>query len=159
LQTPYGLDLRKAFREANPEKRRQIPIRGSGYLKSVDLAGIADKLRWPGGWVLLLLRHSDALSLTVQPPSGRSMVIQITDSLDLLRELSSEYRDGIAWLTVPGAARAVGPLPYPDYLAHQTGQHTHPDLRELAARQGQRDRLPPTGIPVQAEPEVGSGTS
>ena len=159
LQTPYGLDLRKAFREANPEKRRQIRIRGSGYLKSIDLAGLTDKLRWPGGWVLLLIRHSDALSLAVQPPSGRSMVIQVTDDPELLRELSSEYRDGIAWLTVPGAARAVGPLPYPDYLAHQIGQHAHPELLKLAAQRGQRDRLPPTGIPDQAEPEVGSSTS
>jgi hypothetical protein len=156
LYTPYGLDLRKAFREANPEKHRHIPIRGSGYLKSVDLADIADKLRWPGGWVLLLLRHSDALSLTVQPPSGRSMVIQVTDDPELLGQLSSEYRYGIAWLTVPGVARAVGSLPYPDYLTHQISKHPHPELCELAARRGRRDRLPPTGIPDQAEPEAGT---
>jgi len=154
LQTPYGLDLRKAFREANPEKRRQIPIRGSGYLTSVDIGGIEEKLRWPGGWVLLLLRHPNALSLVVQPPSGRSMVIQVTDDPELLAELETTYRDGIAWLTVPAAARAVGPLAYPDYLAHQIGQLAHPELHDLAALRGQRDRLPPTGIPDQAAPET-----
>lgn len=159
LQTPYGLGLRKAFREANPEKRRQIPIRGSGYLKSVGLGDIDEKTRWPGGWVLLLLRHSNALSLSVQPPSGRSMVIQVTDDPELLRDLGSEFRDGIAWLTVPGAARALGPLPYPDYLAHQIGQHEHPELRELAALRGQRYRLPPTGIPDQAGPKARGDTS
>ncbi len=159
LQTSYGINLRKAFREANPEKRRQIPIRGSGYLENVNLGGLAENLRWPGGWVLLLLQHSDALSLTVQPPSGRSMVIQVTDDPELLGELNSEYRGGIAWLTVPVAAHAVGPLHYPDYIAHQTGLHAHPDLCELAARRGHRDRLPPTGISHQTEPEVGSNRS
>lgn len=157
LQTSYGLDLRRAFREANLEKRRQIPIRGSGYLKNVDLGGIEENLRWPGGWVLLLLRHSNALSLSVQPPSGRIMAIQVTDDPELLRELGSEYRDGIAWLTVPGAARAVGPIPYPDYLAHQIGQQTRPELLGLAALRGQRHCLPPTGIPNRAEPEAGEG--
>ncbi|MGZ7870396.1 HNH endonuclease (plasmid) [Methylobacterium radiotolerans] len=151
LATPYGLDLRKAFREANHEKRRQIPIRGSGYLRSVNLGGVEDRLRWPGGWVLLLLRQADTLSLTVQPPSGRSMVIQVTDDPDLLDTLGPEYRDGVAWLTVPQAATAVGPIPYPEYLAHQLGQHAHAEFGALEKLRGQRDRLPPTGIPDKPE--------
>jgi hypothetical protein len=157
LATDSGLDLRRAFREANPEKRRQIPIRGSDYLRSVNLGGIGDKLRWPGGWVILLLRHPEALSLTVQPPSGRSIVMQVTDDPGLLEALGPEYRDGVAWLTVPQAAKAVGPTPYPEYLAHQLGQHAHPELHALEALRGQRDRLPATGIPD--EPEVDEGAS
>lgn len=153
LATPSGLNLRTAFREANPEKRRLIPIRGSGYLKSVNLGGIEERLRWPGGWVLLLLHHSNALSLTVQPPSGRSMVIQVTDDPELLETLGPEYRDGVAWLTVPQATKAVGPIPFPEYLAHQTGQLPHTELRALEALRGQRDRLPQTGIPEKPETE------
>jgi hypothetical protein len=153
LQTTAGLDLRKAFREANFAKRKQILTKGSDYLRSVDLGGIEEKLRWPGGWVLLLLRHPNALSLTVQPPSGRIMVIQVTDDPDLLDDLSVEYRDGIAWLTVPATARGVGPIPYPEYLAHQIGQRAHPELRELEVLRGQRGSLPPTGI-NQEEPDA-----
>lgn len=155
LQTTYGLNLRKAFREANPEKRRQIPIRGSGYLRSVDLGGIEEKLRWPGGWVLLLLRHTNALSLTVQPPSGRSMVIQVTDDSALLEDLCPEYRDGVAWLTIPATTRAVGPIHFPEYLAHQIGVQVYPELQELEALRGQRSRLPPTGILDPEYPEAG----
>lgn len=153
LQTPYGLDLRMAFREANPEKRRQMPIRGSGYLRSVNLGGIEEKLRWPGGWVLLLLRHFNTLSLSVQSPSGRSMVVQVTDDANLLQELGSKYRDGVAWLTVPPAATAIGAIPFPEYLAHQLGHFAHPELRELEKLKGQRAKLPPTNVRDGSEPE------
>lgn len=84
------------------------------------------------------------------------MVIQVTDDPGLLEELGSGYRDGVAWLTVPPAARALGPLAYPDYLAHQIGQRENPELLGLAALRGQRHRLPPTGIPDQHQPEAGA---
>ena len=146
LETHCALNLRKAFREKNPEIRRLIPIRGSHYLNAIDLEGIKENMRWPGGWVLLLLRVSSALILAVQPPSGRFMVIQITDDPDLLGTLDPEYRNGVVWLTVPAAARALGPLDYPTFLAHQLGQLTNPELNGLSALRGQQDQLPPTGI-------------
>ncbi|MGX7744801.1 HNH endonuclease [Rhodopseudomonas parapalustris] len=151
LKTSYGLDLRKAFREADLQKRRAIPIRGSGYLRSVDLGALRDVLRWPGGWVLLILRQATSLSLIVQPPSGTSMVIQITDDAKLLDELSAEYRNGLAWLTVPGALRAVGPISYPEYIAHQLRRQSHPELQQLERMRGKPDRLPPTGIPTDQD--------
>ena len=153
LATPSGLNLRRAFREANFTKRRQIPILGSGYLGGVDLGDFRDRLRWPGGWVLLLLRHSKTLSLSVLSPSGRMMVIQVTDDPILLDGAGSEYRDGVVWLTVPQAAKALGPLPFPEYLAHQIGEVSHDELCALEAMRGQRDRLPPTGIPQVPEAE------
>lgn len=159
LATPCGLNLRRAFREANSDKRRQIPIRGSGYLSGVDLGGIEDRLRWPGGWVLLILRNPKALSLTVQPPSGLSMVIQVTDDPELLNSLGSEYGDGVAWLTVPPAAKAVGPIPFPEYLAHQMGELPDADLQALEALRGKRNQLPPTGIPEKPEIEERASTS
>ncbi|MBF0871911.1 HNH endonuclease [Gluconobacter japonicus] len=159
LQTSYGLNLRKAFREANHERRLKVPIRGSGYLQSAALGAFEEKLRWPGGWVLLLMQHQNALSLTVQTPSGRSMVIQVTDDSALLGDLGPEYRDGIAWVTVPAAARAVGPIHLPEYLAHQIGQQVSPKLRELDVLRGLRNRLPPTGISDPKDPEAGMSKS
>lgn len=146
LQTPYGLDLRRAFQETSLEKRLKIPIRGSGYLRSINLNGLEEKLRWPGGWVLFLLRHRNSLSLTVQPPSGRGMVIKITDDRQMLELLGPEYSVSKAWLTIPAAARSVGPISFPEYLAHQMGQSVHPELLGLEGLRGRKDRLPPTGI-------------
>lgn len=151
LKTSYGLDLRKAFREANYEKRRQIPILGSGYLRSVDLEPLKDKLRWPGGWLLIILRQATSLTLIVQPPSGTSMLIQITDDATLLDELGAEYHNGVAWLTVPGALRAVGPISFPEYIAHKLGKQSHPELQQLESLRGRPDLLPPTGIPADRD--------
>lgn len=154
LESVDGINLRKAFREANVARRKEIPIRGSGYLRGVNFGEAADKLRWPGGWVLLLIRISRALVLSVQSPSGRNMVIQLTDDATLLDTLDAEYRDGVIWLTVPTVARAVGPMPLPEFLAHQLGEKAHPELKELESLRGQRDRLPPSGVANPGEPEV-----
>ncbi|WP_081673780.1 HNH endonuclease [Pseudomonas cremoricolorata] len=147
LATPYGLNLRSAFREANVEKRQQIPIQGTGYLRGVGLGEIGDALRWPGGWVLVLFCHADGLSLTVQPPSGRRMVIQVTDDPRLLSGLGLEYRDGVVWVSVPQASHAVGPIAFADYLVHQLRHTPHAELQALEARRGSSSRLPPTGLP------------
>jgi hypothetical protein len=153
LQSQYGLDLRKAFREANIERRRQIPVRGSGYLKNVDLRGLQEQLRWPGGWVLFILHHDNTLSLSVQPPSGRTMTVQITDDPVLLQELAPEYRDGVAWLTVPPAASATEAISLSEYLAHQMGELENPQLMEIAKQRSRKSDLPPTNIPIDPRTE------
>lgn len=156
LDTADARILRQGFREADPAKRRQLPILGSGYLRAIDLGGIEEKIRWPGGWVLSLMKLPVGLSLVVQSPSGRPMAIRITEDVTLLADLEPQYIDGIAWVTVPPAGRAVGPIPYLDYLAHQFGVTQRPDLKALAALGGRRERLPPTGI-AEAEDSADSG--
>lgn len=146
LDSRGGQLLRQGFREADPEKRKEIAILGSGYLGHIDLKGLEAEIRWPGGWVLVLIKLSVGLSLVVQSPAGRSMVIRITDDPTLLVDLPPEYAEGVAWVTVPPAGRAVGPIPYIDYLAHKIGAVEHPELKALADLGGRRDRLPPTGI-------------
>jgi len=75
------------------------------------------------------------------------MAVQVTDEAGLLRELGPEYDDGIAWLTVPPAATAVGPITFPEYLAHKLGSFVHPELAAVQSYGGQREKLPPTNIP------------
>lgn len=121
-------------------------MRGSGYLRGVDLAGLNEDLRWPGGWLLVLRRHPTSLSLSISPPSGRVMVIQVTDEACLLDRLDATYRDGVAWLTVPEAQRAIGPIGFPDYVAYKLAGRPHAELGALDALRGDPSRLPPTGI-------------
>jgi hypothetical protein len=144
LATEYAIELRKGFREANPKKRHQLKIRGSGYLRGVNLGPLTEKLRWPGGWQLAILLLSEKLTLIVTAPTGRMMCIQITDDVDLLGRLGSEFREGVCWVTVPPAQVAVGPMPYPEYLAHKIGESEVSSLATLEALLIDPSALPKT---------------
>jgi HNH endonuclease len=71
LQTNYAQNLRRGFREADANKRKQIPIRGTSFLQQQSLGGAEKTLCWPGGWVLLLKITDQSLMLTVVSPSGK----------------------------------------------------------------------------------------
>lgn len=146
LVTDYAKELRKGFREADPSKRHQLKIRGSGYFQGIDLGPVADKLRWPGGWQIAIIPLSDRLALTVTAPTGRMMCIQITDDINILGRLGSDYRDGVCWVIVPAAQTAAGPLPYPEYFAHMIGAKASESLASLEALRGDPSALPKTGL-------------
>ena len=97
----------------------------------------------PGGWLLTLLPVVDRLALMVTMPSSRTMVVQVTDDCELLGRLGLEYQTGLTWVVVPPAQRAVGPISYPDYIAHMTGQRANPDLQLLDDLRGDPSALPP----------------
>lgn len=143
LETEYAKYLRLGMREANAEKRRMIPVRGSGYFGGPGLNGAEAILAWPGGWVLLITVVQDKLSLCVISPTGRSMSVLISDDAKLIGALGSEYLDGVIWITVPAANAAVGPVALPEYLAHQTNARSSPTLQAFAAKRGDRTKLPP----------------
>lgn len=144
--TRYSEELRKGFREANLSKRQHLKIPGSGYLRGLELGSVGDKLRWPGGWLLAIHRVSERLALMITAPTGRTMCVQITDDVALLKRLGSEYRDGVCWLTVPPAQTAVGPMAYPEYLTHMLGNVKAPELAALEALRGNVAALPKTGL-------------
>ncbi|SDF01385.1 HNH endonuclease [Paracoccus isoporae] len=144
--TDYAKELRKGFREADPMKRPQLKIYGSGYLRGVNLGPVGDQLRWPGGWQLAILHLSEKLALVATAPTGRVMCIQITDDVSLLDRLGSEYRVGVCWVTVPPAQTAVGPMAYPEYLAHMIGAIQVPSLTALEALRGDPSMLPKSGL-------------
>ncbi|GAA5070542.1 HNH endonuclease [Roseibacterium beibuensis] len=146
ISTDYAKELRKGFREADPEKRFQLNIHGSGYLRGINLGPVNDQLRWPGGWQLALHLLSDKLALVATAPTGRVMCVQVTDDISLLDRLGSEYRDGVCWVTVPPAQTAAGPLPYPEYIAHMIGAKRAPSLTALEALRGDPSMLPKSGL-------------
>lgn len=142
LETDYAKNLRWRMREANAEKRQLIPVRGSGFLNGPGLGGAEAILAWPGGWVLMVNVVAGKLALCVISPSGRSMNVLISDDEKLVSTLDPKYRNGAVWITVPAASEAVGPIPLPEYLAHQTNASAAPQLVALAATRGDRAQLP-----------------
>lgn len=139
---PSGEILRRAFREPNPERRRQYPIKGSGYFNEAGDSPLS-MFRWPGGWVLILQFLNGALILTVIAPSGRPMLIEITDDATLGAQLSQDHQQGLVWITVPPLGKAAGPLPLPNYVAHLTGSILDPNLSLLEAARIDPATLPP----------------
>ncbi|MFL9987651.1 HNH endonuclease [Paraburkholderia sediminicola] len=142
LATAYGNNLRLGFREADPEKRKAIPVKGTGYLRGGNLGGAEAVMTWTGAWVLVLMRTRQTLTLTVITPSGKVMHVVVCDDPALINELPSAYDDGKVWITVPSLGAAVGPLWLPDYLAHQLHETELPELAALAAKRVDLATLP-----------------
>lgn len=142
LATDYAKQLRWGMREAKPEKRRLIPVRGSGFLSGTGLNGAERVFQWPGGWVLLLNVVEGNLVLSVVAPSGRSMTISICEDQTLLAKLDPKYLEGIVWITVLAAGKAVGPISLADYLGHQTSSARLPELEALSSQRGDPKALP-----------------
>ena len=149
LEIDYAKHLRRAFREADMQKRHDIPVRGSGFLRQDDIGGPV--LAWPGGWVLMLNIVRGGLVLSVISPSGRSMTIMVCDDPGLISALDGGYHDGVVWITVPAAKEAVGPISLPEYLAHQTHTRAHPNLNALAEKRGDPTKLPPCRGPCDMD--------
>lgn len=128
--------VRWGLREANIEKRKKIPVRGSSYLSGRGLRGMEAVLAWPGGWVLMVKLTDGKLSLSVLSPSGRAMSVLISDEQTLVDGLDLKFRDGVVWITAPVAEEAVGPIMLSEYVAHQAKVFLSPVLAKLASRRG-----------------------
>ena len=131
LETEYSKTLRTAFREANYKKRKKSLIRGSGYLGNSLGKALEQGLRFPGAWVLLIWRTGDCLGFHVITPSGKTMSVVVCDDPMLVEKLDEVYDDGVVWLTLPSLEIAIGPLEFPDYIAHKIGENDLPALTEL----------------------------
>lgn len=142
LDTEFAKNLRLAMREGDFQKRRNIPLRGSGFIKGTGGGDMETILNWPGGWVLMVLPSGNKLSLSLISPSGRSMTILVCDDAALLANLESKYSDGVIWITLPAAKRAVGPINLPAYLAHKTKNLSVAVLTEIEALRGDPSSLP-----------------
>jgi hypothetical protein len=143
LATDYAQHLRKGFRESNFQKRRLIPVRGTGFMHEKGLGGIEKVLTWPGAWVLLLATINQLLQLSIISPSGKTMAIVVCDEPALVKSLDTSYREGVVWLTIPSLGEAVGPIMLPDYLAHQTKASPLAELELLAGKRIDPSVLPP----------------
>lgn len=143
LETDYAKDLRRGFREVDPAKRQENPVKGSGYFGNLDLCGAEESLAWPGTWVLIQLVLDRKLSLLIITPAGKSMCILVSDDTGLIGGLGTDWECGRVWLTIPSLGEAAGPISLPAYLAHQTNCKPIPALAKLADKRTDRSSLPP----------------
>ena len=143
LATDSSKQLRMALKEPDHQKRKLIPVRGTGFLSSPGLGLPGNVLQWPGGWILVVKASQEELTLSVVSPSGRDMTVVCCDQRALIAGLDSAYADGLLWLTIPSLGRAVGPLSLLSFLEHQNGVSVHPDLDALAQWRHDPSLLPP----------------
>lgn len=137
-----GYNLRRAFREADLQKRQQIPIRGTGYFTGSRDSPL-EMLAWPGAWVLLVQIIKGTLALVIISPSKMPMTISITADAVLVGKLPPEFIEGLVWIAVPTLLKAVGPISLPQYASHLAGVLGHPDLIDLDAARIDHAILPP----------------
>ena len=99
------------------------------------------------------------LSLSVFSPSARTMHVLVSDDAALLGTLDDTFDDGRVWLTVPSSSVGLGPIWLPDYLAHQLGNISHPELAALNSKRCDPSDLPPCNSEDSPALDVGSQAS
>jgi hypothetical protein len=143
LDSDSGKTLRQGLREADANKRKKLPINGTGYLGPQPFSHLKDLLGWPGWWVLIIKLVAGKLMLSVVTPIGRTMAVVITESPTLLERLDQTFIEGNLWLTIPSLSRSEGPIWLPDYLAHRAGTPYLPALTAIEAMRVDPATLPP----------------
>ena len=71
------------------------------------------------------------------------MSIVVCDDQSLVEKLDDVYDDGVVWVTVPALETALGPLEFPNYIAHKLENMHLPELTELEEKRVDFDSLPP----------------
>lgn len=137
-----GANLRRFFRHPDPLVRETIPVLGTGYF-TPNPESVLDRLAWQGAWVLRLHVVAKKLAVLVTTPSGSQMALTIAEAPALLARLDPSFQDGMCWVVVPSISTAVGPLPFPEYLAHLIGSTVNPDLKALEGK-----RIDPSTLPA-----------
>ncbi len=143
LDTNHAKHLRQAFREADPQRRRNFRVRGVGYLSSDALTNsLPPLIGWPGAWVLALISVRSSIYLVLVTPSGRVLGILVSDDHDLVPVADCRFDDGTVWVVVPALGEAIGPIELPNYLEHQNGTQSNDQLATLEKKSASKSDLP-----------------
>jgi hypothetical protein len=143
LGSQYASTLRLALWERDANKRKNYPVRGTGYFGQQPFRDLKDLIHWPGGWLLILKVSAGQLRLFVLTPTGKTMSVMITDSPVFSERLDESFTEGNVWLTIPSLSRSEGPIWLPDYLAHRVGVRRINVLKAIEAMRVDRSSLPP----------------
>jgi hypothetical protein len=144
LATSYAETLRRALWERDPNKRKSLAVRGSGYLSGLESAPGVRFLCWPNAWTLTVWHMSEGLVLIVGTPTGQMMSVLISTDAQLLNSLNGRFANGEVFITLPVLDYALGhSIALPDLLAHQTKSVIIPELADLSAKRRDTSLLPP----------------
>ncbi len=142
LNAAYTRQLTKALWERDFETRQTIAIRGSGFFGGLGKALRSARLKWTGGWVLILMLIEGKACIVIVTPSGEAMNILVSDDPEVISNTSLFGDDGQVYLAVPAASEAIGPIPWLEYLAFMLEGTDHAELRRLHDLRGNPSRLP-----------------
>jgi hypothetical protein len=144
LGTSYAATLRRALWERDPNARRTLPVRGSGYLSEAIPIPAANLISWPNAWTLILWKIAPGLALIVTTPNSKVMTVLISDDLKLLGSLGGRYSEAEVYLTIPALGFALNtPITLPQLIAHQTKVVFIPELANLKIKRRDPTSLPP----------------
>lgn len=120
--------LRSFMREMDKEKRKKIPVKGSGILGG-NWAQVKKYLSWEYGHILLLNIIDDKLSLYMNYYGELSTIIQISENRSHWEgKIDSE---GILYVLVPEKQKFVGPMTLYEFLLHKQREKLNNELDEL----------------------------
>jgi len=117
LDTSYGIAMQRALWEKDREVRGRL-IRGVPLL-SGRLQDIRQHISLPGTYSILLWAQADAFVLVLTLPDGNNFSVVISDEPKLwfAAEFDS-YRQGVMYIVAPQIQKCIGPIEFPDFLAH-----------------------------------------
>jgi hypothetical protein len=143
LSTPYANQLRSALWEQDPNKRAQIPVRGSGFFR--EQQDQTDQiLGWPGAYTLRIHAVGECLVLTLHLSNQQSMHVVISDDARLWATPEFDtYRDGQVYVVLPLLGQFVGPIQMNDYLNHRLKTIIIPELAAIESKRVDPSTLPP----------------
>ena len=142
LQTTYAKSLHLALWEQDPNKRAQIPVRGTGFLS--DTVDQTDSVMgWAGGYTIRLHAVDDIFVLTIHLPNQKSLHVVISDEPSLWESQEfNKFRLGQIYISFPLLGRFVGPIGLDEYIGHRVKAKPVPELEAI-----ERMRIDPSTLP------------
>lgn len=137
LGTPYGAAMQLALWEKDRAVRGKL-IRGVP-LMSPKLQAVKSHTSLPGTYSILLWALADVFALILTLPDGSSLSVVISDKPALWSAAEFDcYREGVMYIVAPQVETCVGPMPFPDFLAHVLGKAPSQPIASLERRRIQQ---------------------
>lgn len=129
IDSPDADLLRKFMRERDPEKRKQIPVRGGGILGNTLSENVKNWLNWSWGHIFYVLPTKEALILYCSFYGQLNSIIQIAADQSLWNGIVDE--NGMAYVIVPERQKCVGPVAPLQLIAHLHTENKIPELHKI----------------------------
>jgi len=131
IDTAYAYHLLAGLNERNPEARRKLAVRGSGYFKTLD-SQLNKIIGWEGAYTVHFHVIKNYFGLSLYLPSTKNMHVVISDEANLWTStILKDYLEGIIYLIIPQLGMFVGPLDLPSYFAHRRGIVSIRELEQI----------------------------
>jgi HNH endonuclease len=115
-QSEYAGFLRQATLERDDEKRRKIPLLGSGYFGNIDTQPLVEMFHRLANWTLLLKVTGEALTLSIVTPMKKLLTIVVEPQFPRTHDKYNALKNGLLWFVSAGPGDAEGPIEMHSFL-------------------------------------------